>query len=421
MKSVSLAGIAFVLAVLTQPAFPQAPVPMRHRVLIADEGNGRIHYVNMNNPLEKWSVTGPNRDLQLVGNDRVMVSDNFGTGYTEYNVLTGAELRRVNVIGVSDGINSAFRLTPNVTFLARDGSPAKIIKADSSGRVLDSIVLALDASVRICRPTVKHSFIIGGKVSGMMCEFDSTGKKIWETNAGGEPYMGVRLPNGNTLISNGYGGQMVLAGASGTIIKKFPAQVNYQGDDFWKNANPNFFAGFQILKNGNIVVANWQGHGTGHGGSGYQLIEIDSGLTRAVSYWKQDSTLVSSLHGVLVLDSLDTRLLYSDREGTLAPVLPPVGAAGIVKDEAAPRHRLIRFTGGSCFEVAGVQGRWRVSVADPAGRVIWSGLFTSCNKEAVHRFSVGPVAEKRTFAILLVSVVAGTVQQTERFVFPGCR
>ena len=32
---------------------------------------------------------------------------------------------------------------------------------------------------------------------------------------------------------------------------------------------------FQLLPNGNIVLANWQGHGTGFGNSGVQLMEFN--------------------------------------------------------------------------------------------------------------------------------------------------
>jgi hypothetical protein len=181
--------------------------------------------------------------------------------------------------------------------------------------------------------------LVGGKVAGMMCEFDSTGKKIWECNAGGEPYMAVRLPGGTTLISNGYGGQMVLADKQGAVIRKFPTTEDKKKDSlFWAAAKPNFFAGFQVLRNGNIVVANWQGHGTGNGNSGFQLIEIDSALTRAVAYWKQNASMVSSLHGVLVLDSLDTKLLHSDINGVLQPLGDPVGIAALEISMCAPLH-----------------------------------------------------------------------------------
>jgi hypothetical protein len=67
------------------------------------------------------------------------------------------------------------------------------------------------------------------------------------------------------------------------------------------------------------VVTNWEGHGSGNGGKGLQLLEYDpSGVL--VWKWKQDPNLVSSLHHVIVLDGLDTTKLHDDVNGVLAPV-----------------------------------------------------------------------------------------------------
>jgi hypothetical protein len=295
--------------------FAQLPPLMKHRVIVADEGNGKVHYINLASPTERWSITTANRDLQIIGNDRLMLS--VGDGYAEYNVKTGAFIKKITTGGT---VQSVFRLTPKSTYVGCDGSPATITEVDSTGKQLRKINLAVNASIRIVRPTPARTFLVGGKVAGVMCECDSTGTIKWQVQAGGEPYMALRLPNGNTLISSGYGTQMVLADAKGTILKQFPTRADTAGSAFWRLAKPYFFAGFQILTNGNIVVANWEGHGTGNGGKGVQLIEIDSGLTRVVSYWQQDPSLVSSLHGVLVIDSLDTRNMYSDINGILAPV-----------------------------------------------------------------------------------------------------
>ena len=297
----------------------QLPPQMTHKVIVADEGNGKVHYINLANPSERWSITTANRDLQLIGSDRLMVS--VGDGYAEYNVKTGAYIKKVTTGG---GVQSVFRLSSSSTFIGSEGNPASVKEVDSTGKEIRKINFAVNASIRIVRPTLDGTFLVGGKVAGTMYECDSTGAVIWEAQAGGEPYMALRLPDGNTLVSNGYGAQMVLIGGDGKVIKQYPTQADRNGSEFWSNAAPNFFAGFQILKNGNIVVANWEGHGGGNGGKGFQLIEINSDLTDVVSYWRQDPAIVSSLHGVLVFDSLDTELLHSDVNGVLSPLTPPV-------------------------------------------------------------------------------------------------
>jgi hypothetical protein len=331
--------------------FAQPPPLMSHTVIVADEGNGKVHYINLANPAERWTLTAANRDLQLIGNDRLMVS--IADGYAEYNVKTGALIKKVTTGGA---VQSVFRLTQKSTFVGADGSPASIKEVDSTGKTLRTISLAVNASIRIVRPTPAKGYLVGGKIAGTMNECDSTGKIIWEANAGGEPYMALRLPNGNTLISNGYGGQMVLVDSKAKVLKQFPTQADKNGSDFWSQAKPNFFAGFQILKNGNIVVTNWEGHGGGNGGTGFQLIEIDSGLTKVVSYWKQDPALVSSLHGVLVLDSLDTKNMYSDINGILAPVTPPVAVERDVQPRyVSPKNPAI--PAGTLDRMVGLNGR----------------------------------------------------------------
>ncbi len=317
-----LFAVVLLCFISRENAFSQQPVPMKYKVIVADEGNGKVHYINLANPSEKWSITTSNRDLQLIGNDRLMVS--VGDGYAEYNVKTGASIKKVSTGG---GVQSVFRLSEKSTFIGADGNPASVKEVDSIGKQLRKINFATSASIRIIRPTSKGTYLVGGKTAGKMYECDSTGKVIWEATAGGEPYMALRLPNGNTMISSGYGAQMVLVGKDSKIIRQFPTAADKNGSDFWSKAKPNFFAGFQILKNGNVVVSNWEGHGGGNGSKGYQLIEMDSGLTKVVSYWKQDASLVSSLHGVLVLDSLDTKYMYSDINGVMSLVAPPVSVS----------------------------------------------------------------------------------------------
>ncbi|NLG19338.1 MAG: hypothetical protein GX556_18605 [Fibrobacter sp.] len=355
-----------------QECFAQSPSQMKFKVIVADEGNGKVHYIDLSNPSDRWSISTANRDLQLIGSDRLMVS--VGDGYSEYNVKTGDFIKKVTTGG---GVQSVFRLSDKSTFVGTDGNPASIKEVDSTGHQIRKINLAVNASLRIVRPTMTGTFLVGNNSAGFMYECDSLGAIKWQTEAGGSPYMALRLPNGNTLVSTGYGVQMVLVGKDRNIIKRFPTQADRNGSDFWDKAQPNFFAGFQILKNGNIVVSNWVGHGGGNGWKGYQLIEIDSSLTRVVSYWKQDASIVSSLHGVLVLDSLNTEYLNSDADGILAPVIPPVKACYNDKYSRFPSASLKRtaIQNECCNRIFGLDGRLTAGFS----RYHTSGFYVSKN------------------------------------------
>lgn len=298
-----------ILSVHAQQVIPQ----MKHRLLLADEGNQKIHYVDLMDDTKNWSVSVPsNRDMQLVGGNKLMVSN--GSGYEEYDLSTHQQTKKVSV---GSQIQTTFRTSDQETYVGIDGTVPKMSIIDvASGKSKSTISIQPSITLRIIRATAKRTFLVGGKDAGMVYEFDSTGKKIWEANVGGSPYQAVRMPNGNTIVSTGYGAQIAVVDKNAKVIRKFPANPK---DASLTSVKPNFFGGFQVLDNGNIVVANWQGHGSGFGTSGVQLLEFDS-TGVIVGGWKQNASYVSSLHGVIVLDNLDTKVLNSDVNGILGPI-----------------------------------------------------------------------------------------------------
>lgn len=285
---------------------------MKHKVLLSDEGNQKVHYIDMSDGSKNWSISLGNRDMQLIGNNRLMLSNS--SGFEEYDLTTQKQLKKITI---GSQIQSVFRINAKETFIGVDGNVPHLEIIDSAtGQSHKTINIEPPITLRIIRPTSNGTFLVGGRDAGMVYEFDSTGKKVWEANVGGSPYQAVRLKNGNTVISTGYGAQIAIVDKDANIIRKFPQNPK---DASLASLNPNFFGGFQILNNGNIVVANWQGHGAGHGTSGSQLLEFDStGIL--VSYWKQDANIVSSLHGVIVMDNLDPSVINSDINGVLEPV-----------------------------------------------------------------------------------------------------
>ena len=123
----------------------------------------------------------------------------------------------------------------------------------------------------------------------------------------------VRLRSGNTLASAGYGAFLVELDPAGKIVRKFGGKEQTPAA-----VKPNFYAMFQLLLSGNVVVANWQGHGPGHGSSGVQLLEFDKS---GVIVWQwSESEKISSLQGVLVLDGLDTAVIHDERNGIMEPL-----------------------------------------------------------------------------------------------------
>jgi hypothetical protein len=127
-------------------------------------------------------------------------------------------------------------------------------------------------------------------------------------------WKSVRLPDGNLLVTAGYGAFVVELDPNGKVLRKFGGKESVP-----ERVRPFFYAMFQLLPNGNVVLANWQGHGPGFGRSGVQLLEFDPGGGLVWSWSKPD--LISSLQGVLVLDGLDTMRLHDERSGVMMPVV----------------------------------------------------------------------------------------------------
>jgi hypothetical protein len=127
-------------------------------------------------------------------------------------------------------------------------------------------------------------------------------------------WKSLRLPNGHLIVSAGYGAFLVELDPTGTILRKFGGKESVP-----ENIRPFFYAMFQLLPNGHIILANWQGHGPGFGASGRQLLEFNS-AGEIVWSWS-DANLISSLQGVLVLDGLDADMLHDEQDGLMKPIV----------------------------------------------------------------------------------------------------
>jgi len=251
------------------------------------------------------------RDLQIVGGGRLLLSHE--KGFAEFDLATG---RRVFDLATYSNVSSARRLENGDTLLAYalEGKPMGVFVAELGRRLEEVNVTAYPGDyVRLMRQTDRGTFLFG--MNDKIAEGDGRGALIWTGRADGfrHAWKAIRLPNGHTLASGGYGAFMVEFAPDGSVVRRFggtnavPAEVH-----------PYFYGTFQLLPNGDVVVANWQGHGPGHGNSGVQLLEYDAKGT-IVWQWS-DHSLISSIQGVLVLDGLDTSRLHDERSGPMRPI-----------------------------------------------------------------------------------------------------
>jgi hypothetical protein len=300
-----------------------ATVGNPRRVLLSDEGNRRVSLVDLQSPSAAvWSRSlgdttqygDSMRDLQLVGGDRVAVS--VLKGYVELDLKTG-EIKK-EVTGF-DGVESIRRLPSGNTILGSNsngGVTLQEIDAKDAAVSSHKVTFTNYSQLRLMRRTPQGTFLLG--VGAKLAEVNWDKQTVWEMSIpdGNYVFQGLRLPNGTVAATSGYGAAILVLDPA---TKKVLTTLGGKSQPEATSIVPNFYAGFQVLPNGHFVVTNWEGHGGGNGGKGIQLLEYDStGLL--VWKWKQEASIVSSLHDVIVLDGLDTTKLHDDVNGPLAPV-----------------------------------------------------------------------------------------------------
>jgi len=291
------------------------PSPIRHEFLAIDEGLANLLHVNESDPSHDWTVPIGHpqaRDMQLVGNGRVLIGHHHG--WSEFEIATGQ-------------VVAEFTGYEGVTAVRRQPDGHTIVAGVDIAGVTGVVILELDQSnveihraiypgdyVRLIRQTAQGTLLMS--CNDRIREGDRHGNYLCEYPVDGfyHAWKSLRLANGNLLVSAGYGAFLVELDSAGATVRKFGGK-----DQVPTEVNPFFYAMFQQLPNNHIVLANWQGHGEGFGGSGVQLLEFDA---RGEIVWQwSDASRISSLQGVLVLDGLDTSVLHDEREGIVVPLV----------------------------------------------------------------------------------------------------
>ncbi len=284
------------------------------KFLLRDEGLSQLSYIDVTNPTKNWYVPVPGgRDIQLAGQGRVLIGT--GNGYEERKISTG---EKVSELTSFPGTLSARRLRNGKTLLAGMNWQGKkgvvLVEVDKGGFIKRQIEYGGFTYLRLVRETPTGTFLVAAEDT--LFEGNAAGEILWKTGIKGrmeKPHIwqAIRLSGGRTILASGYNANLQVFDANGHLTDTI------SGPD---EVKPHFYAGLQILPNGNYVVANWEGHGTDHGGIGVQLLEY-SPAGKLVWSWKQDPEKFSSLQAVLVLDGLNTKYLHVENEkGVLAPV-----------------------------------------------------------------------------------------------------
>ncbi|RZA23227.1 MAG: hypothetical protein EOP10_13350 [Proteobacteria bacterium] len=292
-----------------------------HVFVMADEPLHKILLVNLDDPSKDWDldVPGGARDLQLIGDNKVLVGTLDGPGgYHEVDLTTGKILKSVTGFG---GVQAVQRLANGNTLVMGSGLDGGrgmvVLEVDGNKKILSKKEFPNVRDGRMVRQTKAGTFLMGTSTgqtdADVMLEMSSDNKELHRYPVNSWPaHFALRAPNGDTVVATGHGKTIRIFDKDSKMKKEIGGPSTPDA----AAVNPNYSGHFFILPNGNYILTNWQGHEKNLGAKGRQIVEYNA-EGKLVWWWKQDAKRISAVHSILVLDNLDLSKPYSDANGVL--------------------------------------------------------------------------------------------------------
>lgn len=288
---------------------------IKHRFVALDYMNSLLHQVDENHPAANWSVPsgGILQDLQLAGNGRLIVS--LDDGWSFRRLADGGEEERVKT-GVT-GISTLRRL-PGGGVLAGVNAKAgiELVEFDDRGKAGRTYEFHDFKDLRQLRRTSVGSWLFAHHDGAVEVELTGEQPRILRsfTAPGAQyAYQLVRKADGRYLFSGGYAKANFELTADGQCLHAFSVTQPPGLESY-------YYSGFQLLANGHLVQANWNGHNAGDYKHGLKLFEFDA-QGNTVWTWIAPQEQVGAITAFIILDGLDPALPHDDATGTMEPML----------------------------------------------------------------------------------------------------
>jgi hypothetical protein len=288
----------------------------KHKILLLDESRRQVLFIDQSQPQNDWSFPikgegGPTHawSFQLIGDDRILCSMKELGGYREYELKTGKVVKEVLNARRYGNAGGAVRFPDGRTVLSADKRRAgQIFVFDKDGKETATWTFPELAGVRQIRRTARDTLLAGGSTR-FVYEISLEGKILRQTQVpnANQIFQASELPNGNLMVSAGYGKFLAELTWDGEVVRHFGSYADFPAPEGLRIV---FTSQFQILKNGNIVFATWTGHGANDSEKGQQVAEF-SPDGKLVWKW-HDPKRAGSIDGVYILDDLDTKNFYDD-------------------------------------------------------------------------------------------------------------
>ena len=233
-------------------------------------------------------------DLQLLGNGNILFA--CATGVYEVNP-------KKEIVFQFFGGQKPYacqRLSNGNTFVCESAS-GRLLLVDPKGVVVkETNILRYckeekpDLFLRQARVLKNGNYLVAHYTGKKVCEYTPAGEPVWEYPVPGGAFGVERLKNGNTFIS------VADKDKNARLIEVSPSK-----EIVWEFSNANikegaplcFMTGFDFLPNGNILAAQWLGHG--HLGQFDCLFEItrDKRIVRSLRIPGNQGTITAVRKG----------------------------------------------------------------------------------------------------------------------------
>lgn len=261
-----------------------------------DEGKKNLLKADTNSCSIHWNISISDyplsRDIQRLDEETVLIG--YDKGYYICETSSGRILhdcRKWNKVTSVRRLRDGTTLITGLDLEDREGVCVLIL--DSTDRILD-IKTRTGDYVRLMRPGQGDTFFFCTNDRIIETDQELSTIRSFQSKGFRHAWMPRILSDGTILISAGYGAFMARFTKDAEVLQTFGRKKDLPAE-----IKPNFYASFDIAEDGNILVANWQGHGPKKGHKGRQLICFSSEGDYLNAWSFPDD--VSSLQGLLLL------------------------------------------------------------------------------------------------------------------------
>ena len=297
MRNIWLMSVVTVLLCCSAARGAEA---IKHKFLVMDEGNHKIHYVDQTDPKNDWTLAhkGKGWDMQLLDKNRLLA--NTDSGWVIYDLKTRKLIEEHTDDALKGRVMSMRWMPDGTKYLLADtkGKGITLYKVDKDNKIAITKNYPKLNVPRYVRVTPDGNPIFAS--SDGLTEVSKTDLSVVKRILipGGQKskaFQGGKTAKGNYLMAAGFAGAFFELTPDGKVVKKFTQKKA----DMPEGMVNRFYSGFTVLKNGNVVCGHWAGHHPTAARKAYQLLEFDKD-GKLVWHWHDPKRAGGALQAIII-------------------------------------------------------------------------------------------------------------------------